>query len=467
MQILRPSFFVFTLIFSVFLTSFSFTQFEYMNNWYFGQGAGLEFSTGTAVSVGGSTMIAIEGSTSYSDMNGDLLFYTNGVRVLSDTCAVWDKNHQIMPNGILTDITGYSTSMQSSIVIPKPGTIDQYYLFCLDGTENYYTGNYKGLTYSIVDMSLNGGSGDLTIKGVQMNVPASPFLTEQLTATKHANGLDYWLIVHENNHINQNTNEFFVYQITSAGIFPIASQFIGTPSSPGMQSTMQISAQGNRLAFNGEVFDFDNSTGLISNPVLFASWGFMEFSRSGRFLYKVKANYGIYQYDLESPGIPGIEIASSSIADFAQIQLGPDGKMYISHGFNSGYQPYLSVINNPDQLGALCNFVSSQVTLNYGFCDDGLPNFIDFAPIDDSGINEQQTEYKYTLYPVPTNGVLNVKLSSGLENGNQTIHIKNSLGQIVLQKQIQSNHESLDVSFLDSGIYFMKIGNHEEKFILK
>jgi len=461
--------FIVTVSWSLIFSTTVQAQFEqHTNHWYFGHGAGLDFSTGTAVSVSGSTMIAREGSTSYSDENGNLLFYSNGVGVLSDTGAVWNRNHQIMPNGLLTDISGYSTTMQTSIVVPKPGSPNQYYLFSLDGYENYYTGDYKGLTYSIVDMTLDGGLGDLTLKGVPMNVPAFPFLGEQITATPHSNGTDYWLIVHESNHINENSNEFFVYHISASGIVGLSSQLIGNPVSPGMQSTMQISAEGNRLAFNGEVFDFDNATGIISNPIEFASWGYMEFSRSGRFIYKSITNGGVYQYDLESPGIPAIVIASGSGSEYAQLQMGPDGKIYVSMGFYSGgFHPYLSVINEPELAGAACSFVANQLMLESGVCDDGLPNFIDYFPIDHTGIAEEDAESNFTLYPVPAFEVLNIQFTHKHEMKNNTAYIRNSLGQQVLEKQLQEFGNSIDIHALEAGMYFIRIDACEKKFIVK
>ena len=49
-------------------------------NWYFGQNAGIQFDTsGTLIgSIDGGQLSTLEGCTSISDTNGDLLFYTDG-----------------------------------------------------------------------------------------------------------------------------------------------------------------------------------------------------------------------------------------------------------------------------------------------------------------------------------------------------------------------------------------------------
>jgi hypothetical protein len=54
----------------------SFAQKE-ANIWHFGFGLSLDFSSGAPVFTTGSNIYAPEGSASYSDRNGNLLFYTN------------------------------------------------------------------------------------------------------------------------------------------------------------------------------------------------------------------------------------------------------------------------------------------------------------------------------------------------------------------------------------------------------
>src|SRR6185295_17234913 len=53
------------------------------------------------------------------------------------------------------------------------------------------------------------------------------------------------------------------------------------------------------------------------------------------------------------------------------MQLAPDGKMYVAR--NGGQ--YLAVVNDPDSLGLLCNFVDDGFSLSGGFSSYGLPNF--------------------------------------------------------------------------------------------
>jgi len=62
------------------------------NIWYFGRKAGLNFNQPVPIPLVNSAMNADEGSSTICDINGNLLFYTNGV-------TVYNRNHQIMLNG--------------------------------------------------------------------------------------------------------------------------------------------------------------------------------------------------------------------------------------------------------------------------------------------------------------------------------------------------------------------------------
>src|SRR5207248_3311935 len=91
-------------------------------------------------------------------------------------------------------------------------------------------------------------------------------------------------------------------------------------------------------------------------------------------------NNGVYQFNLnagngnpDSVRASKIRIAAASPSHWA-MQLGPDGKIYISGGLS-----YMSVINDPNNAGVNCNYADSVIHLigNNTALDMGLPNFID------------------------------------------------------------------------------------------
>ena len=61
------------------------------NNWYFGLNAGLDFNGTDPVPISGS-LSTNEGCATFSDKQGNLLLYTDGL-------TVWNRAHQIMPGG--------------------------------------------------------------------------------------------------------------------------------------------------------------------------------------------------------------------------------------------------------------------------------------------------------------------------------------------------------------------------------
>ena len=147
------------LIYSLFLlfSWVSFTQNE-ANIWYFGENAGLDFNNSNPIPLLDGQLNSEEGSTVMSDVNGELLFYTDGV-------TVWNKQHQVMLNG--NGLNGHQSSFQSSIIIPKPANTDIYYIFTTDSDVNS-----KGLQYSEVDMSLDNGLGLITsVKNRLLHTP--------------------------------------------------------------------------------------------------------------------------------------------------------------------------------------------------------------------------------------------------------------------------------------------------------
>ena len=355
------------------------------NIWYFSDEAGLDFNGGAPVALtDGQTLSFIgEGVASISDAAGNILFYTNGNKV-------WNRLHNVMPNG--TALEGGTSSTQSSLIVPHPGNPNQYFLFTT-AQEGGKSPGYTGFAYNIIDMSLAGGNGNVLVKNFHLGPDTS---TEAQTAVPHCNGTDFWIITHQHNSTN-----FFVYLLTTTGLIttPII-QSVGTyvafSRSDGFNlppwGAMKASPDGTKLAMcikgnagtglNGliELFDFDNSTGIISNPVpdnanLSTPYG-IEFSPDGSKLYaSYMGDQSLKQFNLNA-GSPAAIIASRTTilaggSDKNFLQLAPDNKIYVAK-FNEGT---LGVINNPNALGAACNYVDAGLALAGQTCHRGLPNF--------------------------------------------------------------------------------------------
>lgn len=353
------------------------------NIWYFGEQAGLDFNSGAPVVLEDSAMSTQEGCASIANGNGELLMYTDGV-------TLWNRNHAIMQNG--EGLGGSFSSTQSGIIVPRPGNSNEYYVFTVD-----FQGQPNGLQYSLVDMTLDGGLGAVTgEKNVQLITPAQ----EKLTATRHANGVDIWVLAHENG-----SDAFYAYLVTAAGVqSPIISNIgISLPGGPNfednagylkfnIQGTQVVNIYPNHNPAGIQLFDFDKATGILTNELTIvdqiAGYGSgygVEFSPSGDLLY-VGGTERLVQYDLNA-GTP-FQIYSSIVIlgddnagySYRAIQLGPDGKMYavrVASNINDNPNiPFISVINNPDVLGVGCDFQLDAINLGTGIADAGLPQFI-------------------------------------------------------------------------------------------
>ncbi|NEM98014.1 WD40 repeat domain-containing protein [Pontibacter burrus] len=343
------------------------------HNWYFGKGAGITFNGDSAVAVGNGRLFTEEGSASISDKDGNLLFYTNGI-------TVWNRNHKVMPNG--NGLLGGNSSTQSALIVPKPGSATIYYIFT-----TAIQAQSDGLRYSILDMSKDIGNGDLVFKNTFMISPA----TEKLTAVRHSNGKDWWVIAHR-----WNSNAYMSFLVSEAGVAtqPVLSNAGTVHGGPNRKAIgyLKPSPDGNRLAAalwnddsNFELLTFDRSTGKVSNPILFK--GFTEaygiaFSPDGTKLYgsvkdKKTGKGQVIQFDLRAGTPDAINksatvVARSGSPVIGALQLGPDGRIYVARKDNL----HLGVILNPNAAAENVIYRDNGIKLAGRRSDLGLPNFV-------------------------------------------------------------------------------------------
>ncbi|MEO6047601.1 MAG: hypothetical protein ABIQ57_09000 [Candidatus Kapaibacterium sp.] len=343
------------------------------NVWYFGAHAGIDFNSPAPVALTDGMLDTYEGSASIADPNtGALLFYTDGI-------TVWNRRHQVMPNG--TGLFGNASSTQSALIVPLPGSSSIYYVFTSAAIEER---NQDGVRYSIVDMNGNGGFGNVTTKNVLLLTPA----TERLTATAACSENAWWILAH-----GLDNNEFRAFKLTPAGIVspPVISRAgMVAADARGAIGYMRISPNGRRLAIaqsdfsNAELFDFNVTTGVVANPILLTtlsgSYG-VAFSPDNTKLYISEWVGSVYQYDISLLN-PADIIASKfkiytpqSFIYVAAMQLAPDGKIYCALQNSS-----LGVINNPNASGIAADFVLNGFSLLPASSRSGLPNMftVDF-----------------------------------------------------------------------------------------
>lgn len=354
--------------------------------WTFGDNALLDFNQDPPQALNTSAMQTPWGCASMSDADGNLLFYSNGE-------FVWDASHQLMPNGL--GIGGNRKAFQSTIITFDPGSPNRYYIFAINthSPPNPFPDGptWHRISYSVVDMTLNGGMGDVVLatKGTFL----ADNLMEGIAAVRKVNGSDYWIVSHE-----WNSNVFHCFSLDPTGVnhTAVSSAVGGNYSNP--DSPIKASPPGDKLAISHygwqmqggqtliwtEVFDFDKISGVVSNvrhlpnPISQPPES-MEFSPTGRFFYVLEKKWNagdtLRQYDLTYPSTQAmissrfsLQLPTNAIA----MQLAVDGKIYIGE---SGFGD-LSTIDQPDSLGAGMNFNFQSLTLHSGSAmQNSFPNF--------------------------------------------------------------------------------------------
>jgi gliding motility-associated-like protein len=346
------------------------------NNWYFGQGAAISFNAGNLPVphfISPSALNSNESCAAISDENGNLVFYTNGQKI-------YNKNHQVMPNG--DGLMGHESTFQGAVILRQPKHDSIYYVFTADAYEHNFSNGYR---YSIVNINKDNGLGEVVAK----NLLLQSTCTERLTATKHANSIDMWILTND-----PNSNTFRAWLLTCNGLqtAPVISAVGETMNLFGMMNigSMKVSPDGKKLCQThfpeqgdvagtsnfAQLFDFDNLTGLVTNPKKIvlsnANLHATEFSPNSKLLYFTDPFRDSVE-QVETTPITSVGIASSRViipADFGfyGIQLGPDGKIYLNQS-----DQYLTVITNPNVKGIGCLLQLDKISLDKTEGRLGLP----------------------------------------------------------------------------------------------
>ncbi|MCB9356686.1 MAG: gliding motility-associated C-terminal domain-containing protein [Lewinellaceae bacterium] len=377
----------FLIIFPGFAT-LSFSQLSNHGNiWYFGNGGGLDFSSGQPVKLTNINVDSYEGCAVYCDVDGQMLLYTNGGGFVANAVngpregIIWNRDQQVMYNMGSTEGGGYS-SAQSAIILPKPGGSTEYYVFTMDhGPSLDVPGSNRGLSYFVVDMTLNGGLGAVT----QANVPVFKPCVESLTAIPRGDNTGYWLVT-----IDRVSNDFVVVPVTEAGV--------GTPLiRPRNGDAINVliikaSPDGKYLCADGEIYTFDNNTGELTYLTeVMASNYTLSFSPRSRYLYSFEsdASTKIVRYDLTAADIPASSEMVNQEIDFSfagQMQIGPDYNIYFIEQLEDDFlEPIppvsLSVIKCPDGDKPVLERAIMKFDTdinNAGGLFTSLPNFADY-----------------------------------------------------------------------------------------
>lgn len=346
--------------------------------WFFGEGAGIDFLS-DSVSVRSDGMIhTLEGCTTMCDDEGNLLFFSAGGEIYDSS------NFPMFSCG--GGGGGYS-STNSAVSVRKPGSQRVYYVFHAQVFENTPGYDSPVSSYKRVNMDLNYGEGECEDYG-EILEPSS----EKIGIVPHANGTDYWIVMHA-----LNSSTFYSYLLTTYGVSETAvlsdiGCFIAADTNGVGIGCIKATIDGSLIAVANmleqkvELFRFDTETGILTDLINIGNYQNkdpygVEFSIDNKFLYvstsNLVGNSQICQYDISSYNESTINASETLIVEsdfkFGALQIGPDDKIYCASAFNW----HLPVIEYPGNKGDSCGYDSTKITLfPFTTCRFGLPLYI-------------------------------------------------------------------------------------------
>jgi gliding motility-associated-like protein len=330
------------------------------NTWFFGYHAGLDFNTSPPTALTNSLMQANDPpyyTSSVCDTSGTLLFFTDGFKV-------WNTSRQEIPRQ-QGKWPWEQTDKVLPLICPIPGNDSLYYLFTTGKGPGPNTGNFLSLTINIAANYKAGAivyPQPVTVNNYYtVHANNASFL---LAGTAHCNQRDTWIVTVANGSL-----KCFLVSPGEISATPFSTP-LPVPQSAldDGYSNMKFSANGEKLVIpvvsKNEilVYDFNNQTGIFSNPQILhlppkQVLMDVELSPAGKKLYYGSYEnemdgidytgvelHNVFQLDLEAGSATGIENSLYMMNSFPDrggcpyhcyiihrtLQLGPDGKIYIS-----------------------------------------------------------------------------------------------------------------------------------------
>lgn len=342
---------------------------------------------------------------------GQLLFYNANDKI-------WDANHQIMPNG--SNILHHSSMKQSVWIFPVTGTIDKYYILSLmpsfylfpTDNPNYNASDSFAVFYSIVDMSLNDGLGDVVPS--QKNIPLTPDGRRYAAALPVPGECgDLWLVllhhdsaVYEAWHIDVNgIASSPVMSTTNFPHNPIYNVFDDVYYNGGHQSlastAMRVSSDRRKILVSGfnpygiyggghahtAIAEFDPNTGIVSNEINIGANSYIldpslskaiyasAFSPDNTKLYTVENDIDsgrLCQYDLTYLVKDSIDNSKQTIFtlpiqvglfSYENLRLYGD-TIYMCEFLGQDTDRSIGLVTNPNGSGLSCNYIPNLITLS-------------------------------------------------------------------------------------------------------
>ncbi len=392
-------------LFALFISTSLVAQ-EESSWWVFGDNAAIEFTPNpqnrsSEPFIAGIPFTQEEGVGTISDDNGNLLFFTDGQNV-------FNRDGVIMPNG--TGLLGGTSATQAAIVVKAPATPDVYFIFTVGN------GGNGPLAYSRVDMTLNGGFGDV-VSGIKNRVLMQE-CPEKVAATIKTGTNDAYVMTYARANGTATSdgtggfNSFFAWEvrgIPTAGVsfvFPTPVPQAGNGGAPGYLATasenngdrgmLRVSPDGTKLVvahqntgFGGGInqtgawlYDFNPGNGQFSGSGLRLDTGpvyGVEFSSTSQYLYHdISSNYSppgsrsLVQYDLcdQANILSSRNVFETNSESRGTLQLAKDNNIYVSR-YGQSFLGRIDGVNTSTP-----TYDPVAVDISPGISRQGMPVFV-------------------------------------------------------------------------------------------
>ncbi len=419
--------------------------------------------------------------SSICDKTGNLAFYTNGVKIEN-----WNFD-TIPTKGQLAKQYNNNTPgtiVQGALILPFPEKDSLYLLLYENPKVNPANQDLSAEIFSAtIDMSRNNGKGEVIELGKLIPKVIAEYYPcyGKLCAIRQPNGVDWWIYVME-----YGSNTFYRYALTKDKFTYLDKQVYGTAVVNGVGAASfsldgKYHARYNNRGIEGQsldVYNFDRCSGQFSNQrslKYINEYGAgVTFSPNSRFLY-ITIGEKILQYDMEASDFKASEkvvakydgfiSCNSSLTNFYNCQLAPDGKIYVC---TSSCTRQLHVIEKPDLPGLLCDVRQHSIDLPT-YTNSSLPNFPNFRLGKAEckiGI-EEVAKSEIAIYPNPVQEELFINLGSDILKLNVLLNVISATGNVVLSDILVNDHNTLNISDLSNGIYYCQFKSNNKMLTTK
>lgn len=418
-------------------------QREYYN-WYFGNSAGLTFTTTPTQGLANGQRSFPYGAACISDSAGQFL-------LASDGYTVWDRQWQPLPGSMPGHpLVGFH--QRQVLLVRQPGPGRRYYV--VRNSNQFLPSQYPltattrtHMPYAVVDLAARNGLGAIVARDSIALPPwgkiQAPYLylNTNWVAIRHANGRDIWLTAQTVD------GDYLSCLLTAAGLGPPVVSPAPRDLSTAQNGILRASPDGRTLVATLYLFSwpgsaqtqlqvsrFDPATGRITSfydlpqpfrgrvrtsgssaTVFFTRVAGLAISPDGSRLYAdtLGAN-AMLQYDLlagspsavaasRTPVVPQVD-ANTGIgySDSGDLQLGPDGLIYVIRSSFGG----VGRIEQPNALAPFCRFVANGVRFRGGGAARGhtfplFSNDLNLPPVQITAAGTIQGQAACVGEPVP------------------------------------------------------------------